>query len=138
MISYLIQTRECLWIHIVVTTRRKFIWHIREFHYNFDVQILDAQNVEIKAVIVHNVDSNDLISTESKNIDVLKKIYTPSVFISESWDNCLNDEFTNENENGATTLQFQNKSSLRMLSNSLSHHSGHLPIFVVTYMTADF
>lgn len=56
-------------------------------------------------MIVHNVDTNDLISTESKNIDVLKKIYTPSVSISESWDNCLNDEFPNEN--GAPSFQFQ-------------------------------
>lgn len=94
-----------MWIHIAAITKRKLVWHIRKFDYDFDVQIWDAQKAEFKAVIVHSVDSNDLITTESKNIDVLKKIYTPSVFISESWDNCLNDEFTNET--GATIFQFQ-------------------------------
>lgn len=102
---YLIQNREGLRLHIAAPIKRKLIWHIRNFDYNFDVQILDAQKAEFTAVIVHNVDTNDLISTESKNIDVLKKIYTPSVSISESWDNCLNDEFTNEN--GAPSFQFQ-------------------------------
>lgn len=102
---YLIQNWEGLGLHIAAPIKRKLVWHIRNFDYNFDVQIWDVQKAEFKAVIVHNVDLNDLISTESKNIDVLNKIYTPSVSISESWDNCLNDEFTNEND--APCFQFQ-------------------------------
>ncbi|VTJ89988.1 Hypothetical predicted protein, partial [Marmota monax] len=61
---------------------------------NFDIKVLNAQRAGYKAAIVHNVDSDDLISMGSNNIDGLKKIDIPSVFIGESPGNSLKDEFT--------------------------------------------
>ncbi|OBS75680.1 hypothetical protein A6R68_17868, partial [Neotoma lepida] len=58
--------------------------------------VLNAQRAGYKAAIVHNVDSEDLISMGSNDIDVLKKIDIPSVFIGESSANSLKDEFTYE------------------------------------------
>ncbi|TKC42769.1 hypothetical protein EI555_017437 [Monodon monoceros] len=58
--------------------------------------VLNAQRAGYKAAIVHNVDSDDLISMGSNDIEVLKKIDIPSVFIGESSANSLKDEFTYE------------------------------------------
>ncbi|XP_021108681.1 E3 ubiquitin-protein ligase RNF13 isoform X6 [Heterocephalus glaber] len=60
------------------------------------LKVLNAQRAGYKAAIVHNVDSDDLISMGSNDIDVLKKIDIPSVFIGESSANSLKDEFTYE------------------------------------------
>uniref|UniRef100_A0A2K5LY74 RING-type E3 ubiquitin transferase n=1 Tax=Cercocebus atys TaxID=9531 RepID=A0A2K5LY74_CERAT len=73
-----------------------FIVLIRRLDYNFDTKILNAQRAEYKAAIVHDVDSVDLISMESNNIEVLKTTDIPSVFIGESSANSLKDEFTYE------------------------------------------
>ncbi|KAL8187870.1 UNVERIFIED_CONTAM: E3 ubiquitin-protein ligase rnf13 [Gekko kuhli] len=59
--------------------------------------VLNAQRAGYKAAIVHNVDSDELISMGSKDIEVLKKIDIPSVFIGESSANALKEEFTYEN-----------------------------------------
>ncbi|XP_023476866.1 E3 ubiquitin-protein ligase RNF13 isoform X2 [Equus przewalskii] len=60
------------------------------------LKVLNAQRAGYKAAIVHNVDSDDLISMGSNDNDVLKKIDIPSVFIGESSANSLKDEFTYE------------------------------------------
>uniref|UniRef100_A0A2I3MSH1 RING-type E3 ubiquitin transferase n=1 Tax=Papio anubis TaxID=9555 RepID=A0A2I3MSH1_PAPAN len=73
-----------------------FIVLIRRLDYNFDTKILNAQRAEYKAAIVHDVDSVDLISMESNDIEVLKTTDIPSVFIGESSANSLKDEFTYE------------------------------------------
>uniref|UniRef100_A0A2K6FSN3 E3 ubiquitin-protein ligase RNF13 n=1 Tax=Propithecus coquereli TaxID=379532 RepID=A0A2K6FSN3_PROCO len=73
-----------------------FIVLIRRLDCNFDIKVLNAQRAGYKAAIVHNVDSDDLISMGSNDIDVLKKIDIPSVFIGESSANSLKDEFTYE------------------------------------------
>ncbi|ERE90082.1 E3 ubiquitin-protein ligase, partial [Cricetulus griseus] len=79
----------------------------------FPALVLNAQRAGYKAAIVHNVDSDDLISMGSNDskyryhfscllidrsfeIDVLKKIDIPSVFIGEASANSLKDEFTYE------------------------------------------
>ncbi|EDL35327.1 E3 ubiquitin-protein ligase RNF13 isoform c [Mus musculus] len=73
-----------------------FIVLIRRLDCNFDIKVLNAQRAGYKAAIVHNVDSDDLISMGSNDIDTLKKIDIPSVFIGESSANSLKDEFTYE------------------------------------------
>ncbi|NXK50834.1 RNF13 ligase, partial [Chauna torquata] len=59
-------------------------------------QVLNAQRAGYKAAIVHNVDSDDLISMGSNDIEILKKIDIPSVFIGEASANSLKEEFTYE------------------------------------------
>uniref|UniRef100_A0ACB8FBM8 Uncharacterized protein n=1 Tax=Sphaerodactylus townsendi TaxID=933632 RepID=A0ACB8FBM8_9SAUR len=75
---------------------RTFIVLIRRLDCNFDIKVLNAQRAGYKAAIVHNVDSDELISMGSKDIDVLKKIDIPSVFIGESSANSLKEEFSYE------------------------------------------
>ncbi|XP_061492997.1 E3 ubiquitin-protein ligase RNF13 isoform X1 [Rhineura floridana] len=75
---------------------REFIVLIRRLDCNFDIKVLNAQRAGYKAAIVHNVDSDDLISMGSQDIDVLKKIDIPSVFIGEASAKSLKEEFTYE------------------------------------------
>ncbi|NXG44185.1 RNF13 ligase, partial [Psilopogon haemacephalus] len=73
-----------------------FIVLIRRLECNFDIKVLNAQRAGYKAAIVHNVDSDDLISMGSNDIEVLKKIDIPSVFIGETSANSLKEEFIYE------------------------------------------
>ncbi|XP_062988183.1 E3 ubiquitin-protein ligase RNF13 isoform X1 [Elgaria multicarinata webbii] len=74
----------------------EFIVLIRRLDCNFDIKVLNAQRAGYKAAIVHNVDSDDLISMGSQDIVILKKIDIPSVFISEASAKSLKEEFTYE------------------------------------------
>ncbi|KAK5930728.1 hypothetical protein CgunFtcFv8_026944 [Champsocephalus gunnari] len=71
-----------------------FIVLIKRFDCNFDIKVLNAQKAGYKAAIVHNVDSDDLISMGSNDLDVMKQIDIPSVFVSEVTANSLKDDFT--------------------------------------------
>ncbi|KAM3875741.1 E3 ubiquitin-protein ligase RNF13 [Diretmus argenteus] len=71
-----------------------FIVLIRRFDCNFDIKVLNAQKAGYKAAIVHNVDSDDLISMGSNDLDVMKQIDIPSVFVSEETANSLKDDYT--------------------------------------------
>ncbi|XP_027430475.1 E3 ubiquitin-protein ligase RNF13-like [Zalophus californianus] len=73
-----------------------FIVLIRRLDCNFDVKVLNSQRTGFKAAIVHNVDSDDLISIGFNDIDVLNKMDIPSLFIGELSANSLKDEFTYE------------------------------------------
>ncbi|MBN3308553.1 RNF13 ligase, partial [Amia calva] len=73
-----------------------FIVLIKRFDCNFDVKVLNAQKAGYKAAIVHNVDSDDLISMGSNDLDVLKQIDIPSVFVGEETANSLKEEYTYE------------------------------------------
>uniref|UniRef100_A0A8C5REY7 RING-type E3 ubiquitin transferase n=1 Tax=Laticauda laticaudata TaxID=8630 RepID=A0A8C5REY7_LATLA len=75
---------------------REFIVLIRRLDCNFDIKVLNAQRAGFKAAIVHNVDSDDLISMGSQDIEILKKIDIPSVFIGETSAKSLKEEFTFE------------------------------------------
>nr|XP_057928726.1 E3 ubiquitin-protein ligase RNF13 [Doryrhamphus excisus] len=70
-----------------------FIVLIKRFDCNFDIKVLNAQKAGYKAAIVHNVDSDDLISMGSNDVDVLKQIDIPSVFVSEGTANTLKEEY---------------------------------------------
>ncbi|XP_028300236.1 E3 ubiquitin-protein ligase RNF13 [Gouania willdenowi] len=70
-----------------------FIVLIKRFECNFDVKVLNAQKAGYKAAIVHNVDSDDLISMGSNDVDVMKLIVIPSVFVSEETANSLRDDY---------------------------------------------
>ncbi|XP_059196791.1 E3 ubiquitin-protein ligase RNF13 [Centropristis striata] len=70
-----------------------FIVLIKRFDCNFDIKVLNAQKAGYKAAIVHNVDSDDLISMGSNDLDVMKQIDIPSVFVSEETANSLREDF---------------------------------------------
>ncbi|CAN9500910.1 unnamed protein product [Ophioblennius macclurei] len=69
-----------------------FIVIIKRFECNFDIKVLNAQKAGYKAAIVHNVDSDDLISMGSNDVDIMKQIIIPSVFVSEATANSLKDD----------------------------------------------
>uniref|UniRef100_A0A671QGE6 E3 ubiquitin-protein ligase RNF13-like n=1 Tax=Sinocyclocheilus anshuiensis TaxID=1608454 RepID=A0A671QGE6_9TELE len=73
-----------------------FIVLIKRFECNFDVKVLHAQKAGYKAAIVHNVDSDDLISMGSNDLDILKQIDIPSVFIGEEAANSLKEDYIYE------------------------------------------
>ncbi|KAJ8374340.1 hypothetical protein SKAU_G00049200 [Synaphobranchus kaupii] len=73
-----------------------FIVLIKRLDCNFDVKVLNAQKAGYKAVIVHNVDSEDLISMGSNDLDILKQIDIPSVFVGEETAISLKEEYTYE------------------------------------------
>lgn len=75
-------------------TSSVYIVLIRRLDCNFDVKVLNAQKAGYKAAIVYNVDSDDLISMGSNDVDVLKKIDIPSVFIGEESAKMMRDQFT--------------------------------------------
>ncbi|XP_017268899.1 E3 ubiquitin-protein ligase RNF13 [Kryptolebias marmoratus] len=66
---------------------------IKRFDCNFDMKVLNAQRAGYKAAIVHNVDSEELISMGSNDLDVVKQIVIPSVFVSEETANTLKDDY---------------------------------------------
>lgn len=70
-----------------------FIVLIKRYDCNFDLKVLNAQKAGYKAAIVHNVDSDDLISMGSNDLDVLKQIVIPSVFVSEQTATTLKDDY---------------------------------------------
>ncbi|XP_059399523.1 E3 ubiquitin-protein ligase RNF13-like [Carassius carassius] len=69
---------------------------IKRFDCNFDIKVLHAQKAGYKAAIVHNVDSDDLISMGSNDLDLLKQIDIPSVFIGEEAANSLKEDYIYE------------------------------------------
>uniref|UniRef100_A0A667WX34 E3 ubiquitin-protein ligase RNF13 n=1 Tax=Myripristis murdjan TaxID=586833 RepID=A0A667WX34_9TELE len=71
-----------------------FIVLIKRFDCNFDIKVLNAQKAGYRAAIVHNVDSDDLISMGSNDLDVMKQIDIPSVFVSEETANSLKEDYT--------------------------------------------
>ncbi|XP_078114936.1 E3 ubiquitin-protein ligase RNF13 [Sander vitreus] len=71
-----------------------FIVLIKRFDCNFDIKVLNAQKAGYKAAIVHNVDSDDLISMGSNDLDVMKQIDIPSMFVSEVTATSLKEDFT--------------------------------------------
>ncbi|XP_036378122.1 E3 ubiquitin-protein ligase RNF13-like [Megalops cyprinoides] len=73
-----------------------FIVLIKRLDCNFDVKVLNAQKAGYKAAIVHNVDSDDLISMGSNDLDILKQIDIPSVFVGEETANSLKEDYTYE------------------------------------------
>ncbi|XP_017537384.1 E3 ubiquitin-protein ligase RNF13 isoform X1 [Pygocentrus nattereri] len=73
-----------------------FIVLIKRFDCNFDIKVLHAQRAGYKAAIVHNVDSEDLISMGSNDLDIVKQIDIPSVFIGEDAAIALKQDYTYE------------------------------------------
>ncbi|XP_075058057.1 E3 ubiquitin-protein ligase RNF13 [Mixophyes fleayi] len=75
-------------------TSSVYVVLIRRLECNFDIKVLNAQRAGYKAAIIYNVDSDDLISMGSNDVDILKKIDIPSVFIGESSARIMQEEFT--------------------------------------------
>ncbi|KAM9796002.1 E3 ubiquitin-protein ligase RNF13 isoform X2 [Syngnathus typhle] len=70
-----------------------FVVLIKRFDCNFDIKVLNAQKAGYKAAIVHNVDSDDLISMGSNDLDIMKQIDIPSVFVSEKTAKSLKEDY---------------------------------------------
>ncbi|KAJ8277171.1 hypothetical protein GJAV_G00072200 [Gymnothorax javanicus] len=73
-----------------------YIALIRRMDCDFDVKVLNAQKAGYKAVIVHNVNYDDLIPMESDDLDIMKQIVIPSVFVGEQTGKALKDEYSYE------------------------------------------
>ncbi|KAM9386368.1 E3 ubiquitin-protein ligase RNF13 [Pholidichthys leucotaenia] len=73
-----------------------FIVLIRRFDCNFDIKVLNAQKAGYKAAIVHNVDSDDLIGMGSNDVDIMKQLVIPSVFVGEETANTLKVDYMYE------------------------------------------
>lgn len=70
-----------------------FIVLIKRFECNFDIKVLNAQKAGYKAAIVHNVESDDLIGMGSNDVDIMKQLVIPSVFVGEETANTLKEDY---------------------------------------------
>ncbi|KAF7703162.1 E3 ubiquitin-protein ligase RNF13 [Silurus meridionalis] len=73
-----------------------FIVLIKRYHCNFDIKVLNAQRAGYLAAIVHNVDSEELVNMGSDDLEVVKQINIPSVFVGEKASKSLMEEYSYE------------------------------------------
>ncbi|KAB5559015.1 hypothetical protein PHYPO_G00023980 [Pangasianodon hypophthalmus] len=73
-----------------------FIVLIKRYHCNFDIKVLNAQRAGYIAAIVHNVDSEELVNMGSDDLEVVKQINIPSVFVGEKASKSLMEEYSYE------------------------------------------
>ncbi|XP_055522016.1 E3 ubiquitin-protein ligase RNF167-like [Leucoraja erinacea] len=76
------------------TSLMDFIVVIRRYGCNFDVKVLQAQLAGYKAAIVHNVDSDQLLSMRWSNDEIRRQITIPSVFIGTHASQLMKSLFT--------------------------------------------
>ncbi|CAI5685206.1 unnamed protein product [Oreochromis niloticus] len=57
------------------------------------LKVLNAQKAGYKAAIVHNVESDDLIGMGSNDVDIMKQLVIPSVFVGEETANTLKEDY---------------------------------------------
>ncbi|KAK2869343.1 hypothetical protein Q7C36_001214 [Tachysurus vachellii] len=73
-----------------------YIVLIKRYHCNFDIKVLNAQRAGYMAAIVHNVDSEELVNMGSDDLEVVKQINIPSVFVGEKASKSLTEEYSYE------------------------------------------